>query len=121
MEPALGFLLFLACSIVVWVVASKRGRVGWLFFVLTLAGGLALAVLIAGASNRNSLAAGFGAFLAPIIALFVALASKSSEALAVELGQHGDYKKCSFCAESIRREAIKCKHCSSTLVLPPQS
>ena len=30
-----------------------------------------------------------------------------------------EFKKCPFCAEQIRIDAIKCKHCGSSLVTPP--
>lgn len=114
MEPIFGFMLYLAASIVVGVVARKRGRSAWVFLLLTLVGGPILVFLIS-RSGGGGLAAGFGAFLVPIAALAVALSTKTSEQLAVRQGSHGEYKKCPFCAESVRVEAIKCKHCGSNL------
>jgi hypothetical protein len=116
MEPVFGLALFLAVTSVSTVVAVKRrGRDGWYAIAYCLVGGFVLVKLIS-AAGGGGIAAGFGAFLAPAGVLFWALATRTSEQLAVERGSHGDYKKCPFCAESVRREAIKCKHCGSELV-----
>lgn len=114
MQPIFGFMLFFAACLIVSIVASKRGRSGLLFFVLCAVAGFGLVVLVSGAGGTG-LAAGFAAFLVPVGALVVALSAKSSAQLAVEHGAHGEYKKCPFCAEPVRREAIKCKHCGSSL------
>ena len=114
MQPIFGFMLYFAACIIVAIVASKRGRSGLLFFVLCVAAGFGLVVLVSGAGG-SGLAAGFAAFLVPIAALVMALSAKSSAQLAVEHGAHGNYRKCPFCAEPVRREAIKCKHCGSSL------
>lgn len=108
-------MLYLAACIIVAIVASKRGRSSWIFFLCTLTGGFLLAIIVA--KIGSSFWAGVWAFLSPIIGFVVALASETGQEMAVQRGEYGGYKKCPFCAEPVRREAIKCKHCGSEL--PP--
>lgn len=115
MEPIFGFMLFFAACLIVSIIASKRGRSGLLFFLLCSAAGFGLVVLVSNAGGTG-LAAGFTAFLSPLAGFVIALSAKSSAQLAVEHGVHGDFKKCPYCAEPVRLEAIKCKHCGSALV-----
>jgi hypothetical protein len=55
------------------------------------------------------------AFLCPVVGFITAVMSDSAAQVAVEKGEFGEFKKCPFCAESVRKEAIKCKHCHSDL------
>ena len=114
MQPIFGFILFFVVASLVSVVAKKRGLSFWKYFLACIVAAPAMAVLVSSAGGGGN-AAGFGAFLVPIALLFVILSSRNSQQIAVEEGQHGDYKKCPFCAESIRLEAVKCKHCGSSL------
>lgn len=114
MEPLFGFALFFVACLASAVVASKRGRSGTLTFLLCAALGFGL-VLFASSVGGTGTAAGLAAFLAPAAGLFWALAVQGSEQIATETGQHGSYRKCPFCAESVRKEAIKCKHCGSEI------
>ncbi len=114
MQPVFGFLLFGAVTLIASIVASKRGRSGILVFVLCVVAGFVL-VVVTNNAGGGAVGAAFAAFIAPIAALIWATSTKSSEQLAVTTGEHGDFKKCPFCAESIRREAVKCKHCGSSL------
>lgn len=114
MAPIFGFTLFFFACVVVAVVARKRGRSAILYPLASAAGAFFL-VIITSNVGGGGLAAGFMAFLAPAIALFVLISSKNSEQLAVESGSHGNYRKCPFCAEPVRKEAVKCKHCGSDL------
>lgn len=119
MEPIFGFALYFAACLGVAVVASKRGLSGIGYFFSCLVAGFVLAVIIGRIST--GMAAGFGAFVIPIAGLFVALSSKSAPDLAIEKGEYGAFRKCPFCAESVRKEAVKCKHCSSDLEPLPRT
>lgn len=114
MQPIFGFSLYLAAVAVIWIIASKRGRAGWAFALGCLIAGPILA-RVGYSASQSSVGAAFTAFLAPALAFVVALSAPSSEQKAVEEGAHGGFRKCPFCAEAIRIEAVKCKHCASDL------
>lgn len=116
MEPIFGFLLYFAAVAVVVVVASKRGLKGWVYALSCLAVAPAVAALVG--QVGGSMAAGLAVFLVPVVALFIALSSNTDERKAVIYGESSEYKKCPFCAEAVRKEAAKCKHCGSALDTP---
>lgn len=110
MEPIFGFMLFAVATAVVWVVASKRGRPGWLFALacVILAPGMAALVTAMGGSGFH---AGTAGLLVPVGVLLVALAMQTGEQVAAERGSYRGNRKCPHCAESIKADARVCKHC----------
>ncbi|WP_241596007.1 hypothetical protein [Rosenbergiella epipactidis] len=120
MDPVFGFLIFGLAAIVVTVIATKRNGIGigLVYLIGVCAAGFGLVVLTSNVTNGNGMAAGVCAFISPLIGFIVALSSSTSERRAVLHGESGEYKKCPFCAESVRKEAIKCKHCGSDVSGP---
>lgn len=114
MAALLGFLLFFAATAIVMIVARVRGRSAIIFGVCTLAGGFA-ALPLAHSNGATEFESSLIAFLVPLVALITASTIQSGKEKAVATGEFGDYRKCPFCAESVRKEAIKCKHCGSDL------
>lgn len=116
-DPIFGFLLFALSVVVVTVVTAKRNGVGiaLLYLIGMCVFGFGLVVLTSNITNGNGIASGFAAFISPLLGLLLALSTSTSERRAVLNGESGEFKKCPFCAESVRNEAVKCKHCGSDL------
>lgn len=109
-----GFLAFFGLTALATTVASRRAKRGIVTFIVCCVLGFA-AVPLTVSVGGSGVAAAMAAFAVPLLALMWACVAQSSQEIAVENGAHGDYKKCPFCAESVRKEAIKCKHCGSSL------
>lgn len=118
MQPIFGFILYFAALCIVSIVAGKRGLRWWAYALACLVLG-PVAVMITGAGGGSGVGAAMAGFAVPVVALVVALASDTSQRQAVLSGEAGEYKKCPFCAEAVRREALKCKHCGSELKATP--
>ena len=82
------FLIWIALSALAGYAANSKGHSGILFFFISL-------------------------LLSPIVGIIWALLLKDeSEEKSIKFG---DLKKCPFCAEAVKYEAIKCKHCGELL------
>jgi len=94
MEIVIGWLIF---SLVAAWIASSKGRSGFGVFVLSV-------------------------LLSPLIGIIVALVMQRADKIEATQVVHGgvsrEFWKCPFCAEAVRFEALKCKHCGSDLSTP---
>jgi hypothetical protein len=114
MEPIWGLILTLIFASLAAYTAHRRGRNAFLWGALPLMGSF-FAALFLGAATHNGFIMGIAFIGIPSIAFVGALTSRSAATLVAEGHVVNGYKKCPFCAESVRVEAIKCKHCGSTI------
>lgn len=77
--------------------------------------------ILVGAWASSKGRSGFGYFLVSVLlspligAIMVAIAGENKPKIEAEAVKSGDMRKCPACAELIRKEAKKCKHCGTDL------
>jgi len=120
MEPIWGLALYAFVFSIVLAIGIAR-KVAWEWFLLTPVAGFGLAVLGSLASGGSGIAAGLMGFSSLLVAFFAVLAMKSEARKLADGDRVEGFKKCPYCAESVREEAVKCKHCGSQLIVSPES
>lgn len=119
MEAAHWVIVFVILCVLISFIASKKGRSGLLLFFSMVVPAIPLMVIISFILGNNMeakpLAMWVAAFLCPVVGFFWAIMANNKEQMAAETGSYGGMKRCPYCAEPVRKEAIKCKHCSSKL------
>lgn len=115
MDPTSGLILILAWSGLNALIASKRRRSGWAVFGLSTLPILPLVIVVSMGSGGNGTAMGIAAFACPLLGFITAVAMTNGLEAAAHTGAHGDYVRCPFCAEPVRKLATKCRHCASEL------
>src|SRR3972149_4629275 len=73
-----------------------------------------VAAIVAGKKNRNGAGWFFAALLLTPLMLLIILALPAEPGTEVQLAVRG-LRKCPFCAEEVKAEAVVCKHCGKDL------
>jgi hypothetical protein len=82
--------IWILCGVVAAVVASNKGRSGCGWFIL-------------------------GVLLGPLGFILALVVSSNQPGVEREALESGSMKKCPYCAELIKLEAVKCRFCGSAL------
>jgi hypothetical protein len=85
-------IVWLLFGVAAGMVASTRGRSGWGWAILGCL---------------------FGPF--GLVVALLPTAEEEEMNLAVAVGTTSLYRKCPYCAEAVRKEAVKCRHCCTEL------
>lgn len=88
------FILWFVLAALVGVYANSKGRSGIIFFMISL-------------------------ILSPLIGIVIAVLSPADTSkMEQDALDTGSVKKCPACAELVKIEAVKCKHCNTDLPKP---
>lgn len=116
MDATIELLFILVISVVNSFVAAKRGRSPWVFLALSLVPLVPVAFLASYVSQGDGTITGWAIFLLPVSIFILIFVLPTSQSAAIATGEHGEFVRCPFCAEAVRKQAIKCKHCASELI-----
>lgn len=116
MQPVWGFIFFALICALSALIAIKRGNSGILHAVITAALGFGFVVVVAKiTAGQDSSSAAIGGFVGGAAGVLFAWLRRSDVQQAEISGVSRAHKKCKFCAEVVKAEAVKCKHCGSDL------
>lgn len=108
----MGLLIAVFLSSLASYVAGRKGR--------SIGGWLAVAAIPAIAAYLCGLE--YYSLIAPITATLILLAlpakwysDEDDKKVAARGGSSDAYQKCPYCAEVVRKEAVKCRHCQSDI------
>lgn len=116
MQPIWGFIFFFVVCLLSAIIAYKRGNSGTLHFLISAALGFGFTyVTVKATGGSSSFEAGLGGFVGGLVGVLFAALRSSDSGQAEKNGVSANHKKCQFCAEVVKIEASKCKHCGSDL------